>query len=720
MIKISSNEISNDLESLSFNLDESFTPNTADNLTDDDKLFTISILYQFFGLDPNRPPTLRDNLEELLESNNFHFRLSSIDVDKTLFEQVPFIGLDSSDDSLVFCNIQGKHVNIVNLNNKLRYKILLSEAKDKLSFNIYEIYPTFPQTVSSGISLFKFFIPVIRKDVLSAFAFALLLNIVALSSPLITAQIVGNVVPSGSIAFISSAFVLCILIAFTQASLSWIQSYYLLRIRQKLSLSLQTALYERILSFPISFIDSYNVGDLTSRATSVSVVLNSLSSSTLTSIISTFSIIAFSLLMFYIDKQLAAISLILVTLSSCIQYSFLRRQLKYQRSLVEKEADSYNDILQSLGAIAQIRANSCEPYFLQRIFSKYLTISFENLRINRLSDYSSLVGNFISGFGLFIIYASILFRLFSSKTSPDFVQLTSTFIVFTSAFASFSSNFSSLIDIVNDLSGPVWIHWRRALPLLQQVPESGLDPGKSQIDLVPDYKFTNVSFSYPSSSKIIVNDASFSLKAGSFNVLFGPSGCGKSTILSLLLNFYHCNSGSIFVNNHDINDLDIKSYRSQIGAVLQQSTLPVGSIRDALTYGLPISEKEIWETLDKVNLLTEIQNLPMKLETILSEGAANISGGQRQRLCIARALLHKPKVLLEDEATSAIDTKSQQIIVENLKDMNITRVVVAHRLSAIKGCDHIVVFNRGKVEAEGTFMDCIDKSPYLASVVNPK
>ena len=176
-----------------------------------------------------------------------------------------------------------------------------------------------------------------------------------------------------------------------------------------------------------------------------------------------------------------------------------------------------------------------------------------------------------------------------------------------------------------------------------------------------------------------------------------------------MLNFYHCNSGSIFVNNHDINDLDIKSYRSQIGAVLQQSTLPVGSIRDALTYGLPISEKEIWETLDKVNLLTEIQNLPMKLETILSEGAANISGGQRQRLCIARALLHKPKVLLEDEATSAIDTKSQQIIVENLKDMNITRVVVAHRLSAIKGCDHIVVFNRGKVEAEGTFMECIDK-----------
>ena len=367
MIKISSNEISNDLESLSFNLDESFTPNTADNLTDDDKLFTISILYQFFGLDPNRPPTLRDNLEELLESNNFHFRLSSIDVDKTLFEQVPFIGLDSSDDSLVFCNIQGKHVNIVNLNNKLRYKILLSEAKDKLSYNIYEIYPTFPQTVSSGISLFKFFVPVIRKDVLSAFAFALLLNIVALSSPLITAQIVGNVVPSGSIAFITSAFVLCILIAFTQASL--LDSIiHLLRIRQKLSLSLQTALYERILSFPISFIDSYNVGDLTSRATSVSVVPNSLSSSTLTSIISTFSIIAFSLLMFYIDKQLAAISLILVTLSSCIQYSFLRRQLKYQRSLVEKEADSYNDILQSLGAIAQIRANSCEPYFCSVFF----------------------------------------------------------------------------------------------------------------------------------------------------------------------------------------------------------------------------------------------------------------------------------------------------------------------------------------------------------------
>ena len=141
-------------------------------------------------------------------------------------------------------------------------------------------------------------------------------------------------------------------------------------------------------------------------------------------------------------------------------------------------------------------------------------------------------------------------------------------------------------------------------------------------------------------------------------------------------------------------------------------------ILDALTSGLPTSDSEVWEALHTVNLTDEINALPMKLETMLSEGASNISGGQRQRLCIARALLTKPKVLLEDESTSALDNKSQQIIVNNVKNLGVTRIVVAHRLSAIRNCDNIIVIVGGKVEAAGSFEHCRDISPYLSSVLS--
>ena len=154
-----------------------------------------------------------------------------------------------------------------------------------------------------------------------------------------------------------------------------------------------------------------------------------------------------------------------------------------------------------------------------------------------------------------------------------------------------------------------------------------------------------------------------------------------------------------------------------MGTILQTTVLPVSSIKDALTSGLGESNETIWRTLELVNLSDEINALPMKLETILSEGAGNISGGQRQRLGIARALLREPKVLLEDESTSALDNYSQRVIVENLKNIGVSRIVVAHRITAIQSCDHIIVLQKGKVEFEGSFENSLVNSNYMKEVM---
>lgn len=287
-----------------------------------------------------------------------------------------------------------------------------------------------------------------------------------------------------------------------------------------------------------------------------------------------------------------------------------------------------------------------------------------------------------------------------------------------SAFQSFSSSFLGITSLFNTLLGKTSVQIKRALPLILQPTEQSLCRASLRQVLTGEIEFKNVSFHYPGSDKLILDDLSFKITPHKFNVLFGPSGCGKSTIASLILGFYRPTTGSIFIDGTELSELDLRFYRSQIGTVLQSPQLTTSSIREAVTAGLRVSDSEIWQALEKVNLLAEIEALPMRLETILCEGSTNISGGQRQRLCIARALLRNPSMMLEDESTSALDNISQSVITQNLAELSITRVVIAHRLSAIRNCDNLIVVSNGKLETIGSFDYCSTASPYLSSVLN--
>ena len=228
-------------------------------------------------------------------------------------------------------------------------------------------------------------------------------------------------------------------------------------------------------------------------------------------------------------------------------------------------------------------------------------------------------------------------------------------------------------------------------------------------------RVTDLQFGYDAP---LVRGLNFTIEAGTIRLLHGPSGCGKSTIFKLILRLDKPERGSIFMDDKPISDLYLKDYRRLFGVILQKSTLPGGSLRDAITGGLNCSDDEIWKALKAANVHNEVNDMPMKLHTVLSEGGMNISGGQRQRISIARALLRQPTILLEDEATSALDNESQRIISENLATLGITRVVIAHRLSAVAESEHMIVLNNGVVEAEGPFRKIIEQSNYLQSVMS--
>ena len=675
----------------------------------------IQVLRSLFSL-PYQPIHERDSLEELLEANGLHYRPAVLNASKADYQQVPAIASRKEDRSLVVID-PTKSLRIYELNQGEWIETSYSSIAQQLEPTIYEIYPVFPSELKSMRGLLGFVFPAIWPELWKATGIAAGLILFALVSPLLTAQVLGEVVPSGDKGWIVSTFVISVLIAVYQASFKFIQSFYLIRLGERLNLRVQVPLFNRILSYPIEFLDQHSVGDLSSRASALNAVIAGMSSSTLQAVIGSLSLIGYAGLMIHYDASLSLYALAVIAVSGVIEIAYARRSLRFERRYLEADAETYEETLQLLGAISQIRTRAAEPYILRRWYERLRTISSLQFSIHKWGDYSAITSRSMMAVGSTVIYLALILRMLGSGSNAEFSIAISTFIIFTQAYSKFSSQAIQIVNLFNQVLGSIWMQWKRALPLLQQPAENGMLGRRLKHQVQGAIEFRNVDFTYPGAERSVLNDVNFTLLPGKFNVIFGESGCGKSTILSLIIRFYELNAGKILFDGKELVDLDIRYLRKQVGAILQSPSLPPGSIKEAVTSGLAVDESLIWNALEKVNLVEEVQNLPMQLETVLSEGASNISGGQRQRLCIARALLNKPKLILEDEATSALDNASQAIVSASLRSEGITRVVVAHRLSAIRDCDHMVVIHNKTVECEGSFDYCSQHSPYLQSVL---
>ncbi len=210
----------------------------------------------------------------------------------------------------------------------------------------------------------------------------------------------------------------------------------------------------------------------------------------------------------------------------------------------------------------------------------------------------------------------------------------------------------------------------------------------------------------------MLHDVSFDIKPGEYVALVGPSGCGKSTTLKLLLGFETPQSGRVCYDGKDLRNLDTRSLRKKLGVVLQNGKLISGSIYENITITAPkIKPEEVERVLEAVGLKEDLAQMPMGVHTVLSEEGNTISGGQLQRILIARAIVNEPRILYFDEATSALDNKTQAKVCGNLDRMHITRVVIAHRLSTIRGCDRILVFSEGRICEEGNYQELMAKGP---------
>jgi ABC-type bacteriocin/lantibiotic exporter with double-glycine peptidase domain len=228
----------------------------------------------------------------------------------------------------------------------------------------------------------------------------------------------------------------------------------------------------------------------------------------------------------------------------------------------------------------------------------------------------------------------------------------------------------------------------------------------------------HISFRYDEGRPLVIDDMSLKIRPGEYVAIVGKTGCGKSTLMRLLLGFEKPEKGSVRFDGKDINSLDLPSLRKKIGTVMQDAGLFQGDIYSNIVITAPeLTLNDAWDAAEKAGIADDIREMPMGMNTIIAEGQGGISGGQRQRLMIARAIAPKPKILMFDEATSALDNKTQKQVSDALDAMGCTRLVIAHRLSTIKHCDRILVLDGGHIIEDGTYDELIAKNGYFAELV---
>jgi ABC-type bacteriocin/lantibiotic exporter with double-glycine peptidase domain len=254
-------------------------------------------------------------------------------------------------------------------------------------------------------------------------------------------------------------------------------------------------------------------------------------------------------------------------------------------------------------------------------------------------------------------------------------------------------------------------------PIMEAVPEASKD--RFVLTKVSGgIELNNVRFSYDPSQPPVLDDLNLKINAGQYVAVVGKTGCGKSTLMRIMLGFETPQRGSVYYDGHDLQTVDLHSLRRQIGSVMQNGKLFSGDIYSNIVVAAPwLTLKDAWEAAEIAGIADDIRRMPMGMHTIISEGQGGISGGQKQRLMIARAIAPKPKILFFDEATSALDNVTQKKISEAMDSMQCTRIVIAHRLSTIRQCDRIIVLDGGKIIEDGSYDELIAQNGFFAELV---
>lgn len=535
---------------------------------------------------------------------------------------------------------------------------------------------------------------------------ALAVTLIGMLWPRLSNLLFSGVIESGNLQLFLAVAVMMVATAIAWRLIGTVQSILLKRVQTKTNVTVQAATMMRVLSLPAQFFKQYSAGELSSRTQSINGLCQMLCDGILTTgLTALFSLFYVTQIFRYAPALVVpALTITLTTmLFSCVS-AFV--QMKLSKQMMEISAKESGLIYSFLTGVQKLKLGGAEKRAFARwaeLYKKKAKLAYEPptmIKINCVITMGiSLVGTMV------LFYAAV-------KAGVSVAD----YFAFNTAYGMVSGAFLSLSGIALTAANIKPIY-EMVKPILETVPEVA-DNKEVLTRISGGIELSHISFRYTDTMPTVIDDMTLKISPGQYVAVVGKTGCGKSTVLRLLLGFETPQKGAIYYDGKDISTVDLKSLRRRIGVVTQNGKLFAGDIFSNITISAPwLTLEDAWYAAELAGIAEDIRNMPMGMNTVISEGGSSISGGQRQRLMIARAVASKPRILMFDEATSALDNITQKIVVESLASLKCTRIVIAHRLSTVRQCDRILVLDKGRIIEDGNYDELIQKDGYFAALV---
>lgn len=534
----------------------------------------------------------------------------------------------------------------------------------------------------------------------------LAVTLIGLLGPKLNSIIFSNVIESGDMRLFLAVTVMLAATGIAGLLADTVKTILQERLQTKTGTAVQAAAMMRVLSLPAEFFKDYSAGNLSSRTQSINSLCVMLSSAILTTgLTSVFSLVYITQIFAYAPAL--AVPAITVTLATVL-FTLLSTwaQMKRSKQTMELSARESGLIYSFINGVQKLKLSGAE----KRAFSQWAALYRQKASLTYdppvFLKLNTVISTGISLVGAIVLYYT---AVRSGVSVADYFAFNAAYGMVSGAFLSLSgialtaANIRPVAEMVK--------------PILETVPE--IAAGKKVLTRISGgIEMNNVSFRYAEGMPLIVDNLSLKIRPGQYVALVGKTGCGKSTLMRLLLGFETPQKGAIYYDGKDLSTVDLKSLRRRIGVVMQNGKLFSGDIFSNITISAPwLTMDEAWEAAELSGIADDIRDMPMGMNTMISEGSGGVSGGQRQRLMIARAVAPKPRILMFDEATSALDNLTQKTVADSLANLKCTRIVIAHRLSTIKECDRIIVLDAGRVIEDGSYDELIQRDGYFAELV---
>jgi NHLM bacteriocin system ABC transporter ATP-binding protein len=647
-----------------------------------------------------------DRLEHFANGGGFRFRPIGLDGDWWTEEGPSFVAVEAASGLARAVVWKRRRWRLVDPRNHSETAVDRATAASLLPRG-YMIYPVLPEPATPR-KIWQFTAFGAKGDIARLMVGAGAAVLSSLLVPVATGAVLGYAVPDGRTSLLVDMMILLVAASVGNVGFQVVRAVAMTRLGSYIDRRLQPAVWDRVMRLRTSFFRGYSTGDLTLRILGIDTIRRIVAGTTLNALLGgIFSVANLGIMLIY-DASLAAFALLYTVVAATILYFLNRKKMALDRVVLERKGQVTGLLMEILNGIAKLRVAAAEF----RAFSRWSS-AFAAQRT--IDARSGLVGawQLIASTSLPILGTLCIFAI--AAGGERLVEVAA-FAAFNSAFAQFTASILNLTNALNLASSAVPL-FARVRPIFEaplEVDARRIDPGT----LGGHVAVRNLSFRYDKDGPWTLEGVDFEARPGESVAIVGVSGTGKSTLLRLLLGFETPERGGVFYDGKDLETLDLRRVRRQVGTVLETAGLVPGTIFENIAGSAPISREQVMEAAKLAALERDIANMPLGLDTLITEGGSQLSGGQRQRVMIARALVNRPRLLFFDQATSALDNRTQAIVGESVATMNATRIIIAHRLSTIRGADRIVVLENGRVAETGTYEELVGRNGAFRRLVH--